>query len=726
MAECGFPLVSDFDDNAQWISGATQLADSDAGFLEFRRNVILGRTISVNEGVSKARIRIAALGFYDLYINGARLTSTAITQWTPYKHRIYADSFDLTELLNSGDNRIEIELGNGWRNPLPNKLWNWVNLREYLAVGEPCVKVWIDIVDKDGNCCSILSSTDWEAAEGSVLRNSVYIGEIRDMRLDNDRIWNKVRLVEGASGKIEARVAPPVTARKTHTARSVRYLSKGRWLVDFGENRTGVARVRLRGLAAGEKVSLRQGETVDGDILNTDTSCCGRMADLEQCDEVISAGPREFYYSPRMTFHAFRYMEVNGLASAPRTDDFEQIEESSAVEENGSFECSNDDLNAIHRLCRRTFLNNIMSVQSDCPAREKFGYGADLAASGEAFIHQFGMLEFYLKSIRDNLDEAKDDGWFTETAPFVGIANNGFGGRSGPIGWSMGVPDIAELLVRHYGATEIIGEVYSPMARYASMLIEKHPGYLLPTCIGDHLAVEKVKPAISATAHFVRYLDYLAKFAKQLGKDDEAIDWERHAAKARGAFQKEHTRGGLVGEVVTQGGQVMALHFGLLEKQFEDEAFELLLDDVRSHQSLTTGLQCTKYLLEVLSRRGAWDEVFSIVSRKEQPGWLFMVYSGATTMWETWCNPTPIGHSHDHPMYGHVDAWLKKYMLGIRLADDAVGGDKVVIDPHPMAGVDWAKGSITVAKGTISVEWKKRSDGTLDLSCSLPEGVTRV
>lgn len=726
MSKCDFPLLSDFDNKAQWISGATQIADSNEGFLEYRRNVILGRTIVVKEGLRRARIRVAALGFYDLYLNGERLTSTAITQWTPYKHRIYADSFDLTELLTTGENRIELELGNGWRNPLPNKLWNWVNLREYLAVGEPCVKVWLDIEDGDGICSSIVSSTDWEAAEGSILRNSVYIGEIRDMRLDTDRKWTCARVVEGAEGKLEMRIAPPVTARKTHTARSIRYISKGTWLVDFGENRTGVVRVRLRGLAAGAMVALRQGETADGDTLNTDTSCCGRIAELEQCDAVIAAGPREFCYSPRMTFHAFRYLEVNGLASAPRTDDFEQIEESSAVEENGSFECSSDDLNAIHRLCRRTFLNNIMSVQSDCPAREKFGYGADLAASGEAFIHQFGMREFYIKSIRDNLDEAKDDGWFTETAPFVGIANNGVGGRSGPIGWSMGVPDIADLLVRHYGATDIIGEVYPPMVRYASLLLEKYPDYIIPICIGDHLAVEKVKDAISATAHFVRYFDYLADFAKRLGKDDESIEWGKHAANARVAFRKKFTKGGFVGEKLNQAAQAMALHFGLLEEQFEDEAFRLLLKDVREHRSLTTGLQCTKYLLEVLSRRGAWDEVFSIVSRKEQPGWLFMVYSGATTMWETWCDPTPIGHSHDHPMYGHVDAWLKKYMLGVRLADDAVGGDKVIIEPHPMAQVDWAKGSITVAKGTITVEWKKRSDGTLDLSYSLPVGVTRV
>ena len=77
-------------------------------------------------------------------------------------------------------------------------------------------------------------------------------------------------------------------------------------------------------------------------------------------------------------------------------------------------------------------------------------------------------------------------------------------------------------------------------------------------------------------------------------------------------------------------------------------------------------------------------------------------------------------------MFGHVDAWMKKYILGIRLAPDAVGGDKVIIDPRPLCGVKWAKGSLTVATGTIHVEWRLLDDGTIDLDYSLPSGSVRV
>jgi hypothetical protein len=50
----------------------------------------------------------------------------------------------------------------------------------------------------------------------------------------------------------------------------------------------------------------------------------------------------------------------------------------------------------------------------------------------------------------------------------------------------------------------------------------------------------------------------------------------------------------------------------------------------------------------------------------------------------------------------------------------------VIIDPKPLCGVKWAKGSLSVATGTIEVEWKLRPDGSVDLKCKLPQGTERV
>ena len=39
------------------------------------------------------------------------------------------------------------------------------------------------------------------------------------------------------------------------------------------------------------------------------------------------------------------------------------------------FESSDELLNRVQTMFRTTFLSNIMGVQSDCPHRERFGYG---------------------------------------------------------------------------------------------------------------------------------------------------------------------------------------------------------------------------------------------------------------------------------------------------------------------------------------------------------------
>ena len=72
-------------------------------------------------------------------------------------------------------------------------------------------------------------------------------------------------------------------------------------------------------------------------------------------------------------------------------------------------------------MTRRTFLSNIISVQSDCPHRERFGYGGDIAVTSEAFLMNFDMAAFYNKAVRDWQDAALPNGMLTDTAPFVGI-----------------------------------------------------------------------------------------------------------------------------------------------------------------------------------------------------------------------------------------------------------------------------------------------------------------
>ena len=285
---------SEHQDEALWISGCTQQGSGGMETFVPRRNPIVARSFCVAKPLSRATVRIASLGFYDVSVNGQSVNSTAISQWTQYRERILADTYDITGFVSGATNRIEIALGNGWRNPYPLENFG-LRMRRTLAVGDPCVKVWLRLEYTDGGSVTIVSDPSWISAEGNVVYNSVYMGEKRDMRLV-DRVWNPVRIVEGASGRIEENNAPLVTVRGVHSAKSVSPVRHGVWLVDFGENRTGVVRARLKGLERGASVSFRQGEALTNGVLFARSACYGQIPYAEQVDTIIAAGAEEFVF----------------------------------------------------------------------------------------------------------------------------------------------------------------------------------------------------------------------------------------------------------------------------------------------------------------------------------------------------------------------------------------------------------------------------------------------
>jgi alpha-L-rhamnosidase len=73
-------------------------------------------------------------------------------------------------------------------------------------------------------------------------------------------------------------------------------------------------------------------------------------------------------------------------------------------------------------------------------------------------------------------------------------------------------------------------------------------------------------------------------------------------------------------------------------------------------------------------------------------------------------------------MFGSVDSWIIKYLLGIRVADDAIGADKLIIAPSKSATVTEAKGEYQSIKGPVRVSWKMEG-AKRRLEVEIPKGV---
>ena len=61
-------------------------------------------------------------------------------------------------------------------------------------------------------------------------------------------------------------------------------------------------------------------------------------------------------------------------------------------------------------------------------------------------MYTFDMAAFYRKRVADFSSSARSNGGFTETAPYVGIADASLGGGAGPIDWATVQPYLQVIL----------------------------------------------------------------------------------------------------------------------------------------------------------------------------------------------------------------------------------------------------------------------------------------
>jgi alpha-L-rhamnosidase len=296
--------------------------------------------------------------------------------------------------------------------------------------------------------------------------------------------------------------------------------------------------------------------------------------------------------------------------------------------------------------------------------------------------------------------------------------------KSVRMGWAVDIPIVVDLLVRYYGDTQAVPAVYPTLKRFLEICGKEFSPEDTPKCIGDHEAIDKADQQTTAMCHYHQFLKLTAKFARRLGLEDDAARYEATASRLEGVFA-ERARyvpaKGFVGNG-RQGEEAFAIYHRMLPPADLDAAYKLLRYDVVAHgNALSTGIFGTQYLLDILTERGDADLAGKVVLHEGFPGWLNMLDHGATTLWESWIGSEDI-YSHCHPMFGSVAGWMMKCILGIRVCDDAVGCDKIILDPCAVAGVKSASGWFDTPKGRVEVSWRM-VDGRLSVERRVPDGI---
>jgi len=720
---------------AQWIGDGRPLFGSDSVFYQDDPAPLFRKEFSLKGELKSARLMITAAGYYRAGINGERVGNNLLDPaWTDFGKRVYYLEYDISGMLNVSRNCIGVTLGNGFYNPLPLRLWGGLNLRDALKTGRPVFIAKIVLEYKNGEKEEIGTDESWKYAYGPLLKNNVYLGEVYDARNEikewdhpgfDDSSWLKAVSSEGPGGRLEKSFFPLVQVRKRIPPVKIYSPQEGVYMADMGVNFAGTYRVKLNG-HAGDSIVLRFGERVYPDgSLNPMTAVCGQIKkegmggpgapDVAwQTDTYICGDSSEIFYQPEFTFHTYRYMEISGLANKPAPEDIEGISLSSNVDAHSNFLCSSQLLNAIQEATQRTFLSNLISVQTDCPAREKFGYGGDLNATSEAFICNFDMKLFYRKTVYDWVD-AVNDSIFVDTAPYVGLEYCG-------LSWESAFLTTQYCLYLYYNDTSLVREMYEFDKKWMEKAARLHPGGWVDSGLGDHESLIPVPVELTGTSHYLWCAEIMQKFAL-LMEDSEGGERYGELARAIKKRLKQTFWDNPVSENINrQTLFATLLYYNVIPEKETGAAVDSLLLALRKAPSghFTTGIFGTKYILEVLSRYVSPEHVFRIVNSSEYPGWGYMIENGATTLWETWKESDDV-YSNCHPMFGSVSEWFFHWLGGIRPEPEYPGFRKFWLTPSVPNGLEQINCTYHSPYGTIVSNWKKEM-GKVIYQMEIPQG----
>lgn len=744
-------LLAPQDWQGQWLNDGRSNPVKDADFYredpapQFRKEFTLDRKIA------RARLFVSGLGYYEAHLNGARVGDHCLDPgWTRYSSRALYSAYDVTTQLRAGANCLGVTLGNGWYNPLPLRMWGHYDLRDAMPVGRPRFIAQLEIEYTDGSRKTIGSDTTWQVTDGPIRFNSIYLGEIYDARhetpgwdrpgFQENRDWQRPAIASEPIGTLRAQSQPPI--RVTETLKPVRVTepSHGVFVYDMGRNFAGWVRMRLTA-PAGTKIRLRYGELLNKDgTLNPMTSVAGQVKGAHktadgtmesiggpgappiawQSDTYIASGNGVETYTPRFTFHGFRYVEVTGWTGKPTLAMLTGLRLNADVSPAGAFTCSNPLFNRIQAMCDQTFRSNIFSVQSDCPHRERFGYGGDIAATSEALMMNYDMATFYAKVVRDEQDSALPDGMLTDTAPYVGIQYCG-------IAWAMSHPLLQRQLYRYYGDRQLVEEQYATSRRWLDLVTKQYPDRIITDGLNDHESLDPAPSPVMLTPLYAANAETVGELAQILGREADAAQYRHLAADIRNTYAQKFVdpRTGKVGPG-TQGSQAFALYLNAVPKAQREATLATLLANIHTahRDHLSTGIFGTKYMLDVLSREGRSDVANTLVSQKSFPGWGWMLENGATTLWEHW-EGSDNTYSQNHPMFGSVSQWFMQWLGGIQPADDAVGFDRIVLRPQLVGDLGSVDSSYRSVRGNIVCNWR-RTGGRVSFSIEIPVNATAL
>lgn len=655
--------------------------------------VVLRRQFQAKGQPKKARLYVTARGIYDILLNGQRISEDYLNPgMTQYNKTLLYQTFDVTTLIQSGENCWMTQLNEGWWSgnaTFETSNWNYFGDRQSLLAK-------LVLTYADGTTETLVTEPKgWEySTEGPVRYGSLFQGEVYDARMEEPINWRPAEEVslsdvvpQGRNGmwpatddysdfQLVGQMGNPVRENRVIAAQKLEEPRQGVYVYDMGQNMPGVPRITFRNLQPGTQVVMRFAE-----VKYPKLPAYAGNEEMIMLENIRSAMAQDIYiakggvetYQPRSTYHGYQYIEITGVPQALPVEDVKGVVLSSVEEITAHYETSNPLLNRFFENVKWSSMANLFSIPTDCPQRnERMGWSGDLSVFSPTIAYICNSAQFMRRHFRALRDTQEPDSAFAAIAPVGG----GFGG---PMWQSVGIVAPYQSYVQ-YNDVEAIREHYPAMKAYIEMVLRKYidpvqghfRGNDSPGDLGDWLGFEVQKNDNSLI--FDSYLAYelalMERMAKALGETADAAYYAQQRAKridfintyyidpstgetVGTGFGEEHSSfmGGKYGpkrkgvKIDTQTSYAIPLALGIVKEPIKERFTEQLVktvtresvgDDGKRYPtySLMTGFVGTPWITWALSENGRVEEAYRLLTSTGYPSWLYPVTQGATSIWE--------------------------------------------------------------------------------------------
>ncbi|MBB6672379.1 alpha-L-rhamnosidase [Cohnella nanjingensis] len=719
---------------------------------DLRPSQMLRRAFRSQGQVAKARLYATSHGLYRLQLNGCRVGDVELApDFTAYDVHLQYQTYDVTDLLQAGDNALGAVLADGWY------------LGRIQLTGHSCqfgskmgLLIQLEIDYEDGTRRIIGSDERFVSSTGPWQYADLFIGERYDARLEqdgwsragfNDEGWVPVALADEPLDNLSAQYGPPVRAMKELSPVAIVHEDDRAQIVDFGQIMAG--RVRLAVDApAGTIIRMEHSEVLDRDgrfFMNI----LGR--NKHQTDVYIARGDGPEVYEPVFTFHGFRYVRITGYPAPLRPEDIQAVVLYSDMDVTGEFECSDERLNQLQHNIQWSQMTNMLSIPTDCPQRERAGWTGDIQVFAPTAAFNMDVSAFLSRWLVNVRKEQFPDGQIPNFVPTGGnyVRESSAMGQLSSAGWGDGIVIVPWALYRSYGDVRVLADNYEAMTRWhayvrrtaenelpegfdtggdAERLARQrylwntgfHFGdWLIPSIVMNReegqgpMDSALLTKELVATCCYAYSSQLLADISDVLGKPEEAGHYRELNAQIRQAFEAEYVADDGRLSSHYQGIYVLALQMNMVSNARRGLLVRQLAHLIEANgDRLDTGFLSVPFLMDVLCREGRTDMAYRLLYQTACPSWLYAVERGATTVWESWSAIAPdgtVGHmSFNHYAFGCIGDWMYRHLAGLRA--EAPGYKKSRIELHPDCGLTSAAVRLQTGYGLLASAWSRDGD----------------